>query len=496
MLSTYIYDTVRSNLEDSINTINFFQDQVVILDDEKSYYDQAIYRLENDVYTEQVNVNDGFVGVQTSYDARITVGCRTDMFWRRVGYSTGDGTPANPPTHTLQCTKLDAGGYGAVGMGTSTVTVVDPSDAGTMITYPRNEYWEEQFSDPRGSKFYLDQRNLYGLKQIDMPYGRDIGDTFVTSFIGSIPLSSNKIVMMSPVGTGVSNPLAVDQIVSCGKTGVFPTTTKIVNITTTTVDLTTAIPGIGTTVSIVPEITLDNSAAIGVAAPEPGGHFVTFRVIGDAQGTGTGRFRYSQDFFSNPFSPETIGMAGTSAIGAGVSIYSDNSGNPADSQSWDPNLAGMPQSEYEGDSPPWPLDHQIQAPAVGAGKIWFPVGLASAPASSVGGTDPAEEGDQLVVETFQLSSVYYDLPACSTAVQNAVTTNLGIASTRETAYNSNTGIPQLKLAASQALRDERNLLNLRIWGLRCSINAENDTIDEREQLRVYLGVSTVQDVLS
>ena len=58
MLSTYIYDTVRSNLEDSINTINFFQDQVVILDDEKSYYDQAIYRLENDVYTEQVNVND------------------------------------------------------------------------------------------------------------------------------------------------------------------------------------------------------------------------------------------------------------------------------------------------------------------------------------------------------------------------------------------------------------------------------------------------------
>ena len=36
------------------------------------------------------------------------------------------------------------------------------------------------------------------------------------------------------------------------------------------------------------------------------------------------KFRYSQNFFSNPFSPETIGMAGTSAIGAGVSIYSDN----------------------------------------------------------------------------------------------------------------------------------------------------------------------------
>lgn len=490
MLSTYIQETVNANLEDSINTINFLQDQVVILDDEKSYYDQAIWKLENDVYTEQVSVNDGFVGVQTAYDARIATGCGTDLFWRRIGYNpTGI-----PPTYSLVCTKLDPGGYAAVGMGTSTVTVVDPSDSGTMRTYPRNEFWENERDEPRQSKFYFDQRNLYGLKQVDMPYGRDVGDTFVTSFIGSIPISSNKLVIMSPIGTGVTRPVRVEQIVSCGKTGVFPTTTKILGITTTTVDLSTAIPGIGTTVSVVGELTLDQTAATSVTAPESGGNFVTFRILGDAPGNRSGRFRYGMTFSANPYSPETIGIAGTSTIGAGVSIYSDNSGNPSDSQSWDPNMQGMPQSGYE-NTWPLPLENQIQEPAVGAGKIWFPVGLASAPSKTVGGSTPAEEGDTLTVQSFQLSNIYYDLPACSSDVQNAVTTNLGIASTRETAYNSNTGIPQLKLAASQALREDRNELNIRIWGARCAIDSENSKIDKHEQLRVYVGLTTITDVL-
>jgi len=71
--------------------------------------------------------------------------------------------------------------------------------------------------------------------------------------------------------------------VLCEKDGVFPTTTNIVGVNTTQVDL-RGIPslvGIGTSLTTVNILNLSNSAGLAVSAPEADGSFVSFRVLDD-----------------------------------------------------------------------------------------------------------------------------------------------------------------------------------------------------------------------
>ena len=113
-------------------------------------------------------------------------------------------------------------------------------------------------------KYYLD------------PYQKDIGDTFVTSFIGTVNSGSNLLTVMSPVGSTGQDPevspiYKTGQIVTCDKEGVFSTTTKIVGISTGTADLaqipTTGAAGVVTTnVSNVNILTVDPTAGAGVSA--------------------------------------------------------------------------------------------------------------------------------------------------------------------------------------------------------------------------------------
>ena len=274
MLSKDIKDAISDSLKDSFDSVRFFQDQVVILDDKKSKWDNAIFKLDNEILGEIEIVNRAIDDVKDAYQDRIVSGCRTDMFWMLTDMNTAGDTE-----WTFRCTKLNGRGYteivhDVVGIDSTHFFMLEPgsTSASGITTRPLT-----------GDEFGFDPRNYFGIKYYDQAFAQDIGDTFVTSFIGTMKQASNLLTVMNPVSAGSSEVLEAGQIVICGKDGVFPSTTTIVGVNTTQTDL-RGIPslvGIGTSLTTVNILNLSNSAGVAVSAPEADGSFVSFRVLDD-----------------------------------------------------------------------------------------------------------------------------------------------------------------------------------------------------------------------
>ena len=496
-IGTEIVGRTRKTIQDKLQQIEFFQEQIVLVDDEKSLYDQAIFRLDNDLLGEIQIVNRALDDVKDAYQDRISVGCRTDLFWRVTGFTAGSGD--DDDSYQFTCTKLAAGGYEQVGVGTSVLILNPATDA--LTRYPLNEYNSEQEGTPQRSFFGFDPRNFYGLKYYDEPYSLDIGDTFVTAFIGTMALGGTTVTVMQPVGAGTSEVLEVGDIISANKEGVFTATTKITGITTGLVDLRNSPNnvGIGSTLQFVNILTVDNAAGVAVKSPEPDGSFVTFKVIGDPDDVvDTGRkkyaFPYKADGTSNwnkdPYLMQDVGIMKTTTCGIGVSVALDNSGAPDAVQDWDPNLYGW---VVEYDSRSEPAAGPVQPPNVGSGRCFWPVGFSTRPMMT--GSTPADEGDvKSGVEESDFSSLYQDLPTCATE-DATITTLIGISSTKEQEISGQGTNRVNKVRAVNGLRIERNELNIRIWSMRQGISKLNDEYDNLVDLESYIGITTVQNLL-
>ena len=496
-IGTEIVGRTRKTIQDKLEQIEFFQDQIVLVDDEKSLYDQSIFRLDKDLLGEIQIVNRALDDVKDAFQDRISVGCRTDLFWRVTGFTEGSGD--DDDAYQFTCTKLAAGGYEQVGVGTS-VLILNPA-TDDLAQFPLNEYNSEQEGRPQASFFGFDPRNFYGLKYYDEPYSLDIGDTFITAFIGTMALGGNTVTVMQPVGAGTSEVLEVGDIISANKEGVFTATTKITGITTGLVDLRNSPNnvGIASTLQFVNILTVDNAAGVAVKSPEPDGTFVTFRVIGDPDDVvDTGRekyaFPYKADGTSNwdkdPYLMQDVGIMKTTTCGIGVSIALDNSGAPDAVQDWDPNLYGW---VVEYDSRGEPAAGPVQPPNVGSGRCFWPVGFSTRPMMT--GSTPADEGDvRTGVEESDFSSLYQDLPTCATE-DATITTLIGISSTKEQEISGQGTNRANKVLAVNALRTQRNELNIRIWSMRQGISKLNDEFEELEALEAYIGITTVQNLL-
>ena len=496
-LATDIAQNCNKSIKVALEQIEFFQDQVKILDNEKVPYDDSIRRLDANLLEQTEVVNRAFNDVKSAYQDRIVGVCKTDMFWRVT-----DIDPTQDPTeYSLVCTKLTAGGYpiltkdGIVGLG-STVNFLHAN--GSVTVFPCNDTIQEELGIGFGYTFGFDPRNYYGLKYYDEPYSEDIGNTFVTSFIGTITQGTNKLTVMNPVGMGVSEVLEIGQIIVPELDSVFSGTTKITGITTGLTDLRYVTPlndpegvGIGTTLSPVNILTIDNTALQTIKAPQNNGTYVTFEVLDDPDTVvNTGRYLYQVNKEKDPFVPQTVGLMQTANLGIGVSIALDNSGYPTAAIGWDPNLNGWDVSMDPN------REEIIYPPRVGSGICYWKPGFDSYPKASVGSANKAVEGATLTVEEDDLTSVYGSLSACSSALNTAVTEAVGIASTKETDLIGGGTVRNLKAAGLNALRGERNeKYALRIWGMRVSIGQQNEDMDRLSTLRTYLGDATIRNVM-
>jgi len=290
-LTTEMQGKIYQSLDDGYSQVKFFQDQVVLLDNDKSDWDNAIFKLDSELFGEIQLVNRAIDDVKDAYSVRFTGvnSCRSDLFWM----ATNLNDAPTPSLYTFSAVALNGNGYtdiveqlsgNLVGVGSTFFYYLDPSNAvGLVTTSPTNavtgaeQGTTNSFThDADTFRFGFAPKNYYGLKYYLDPYQKDIGDTFVTSFIGTISAGSNLLTVMSPVGSTGQDPsmspiYKTGQLVVCDREGVLTTPTKIIGINTGTADLaqipTTGAAGVVTTnVSTVNILTVDPTAGAGVSA--------------------------------------------------------------------------------------------------------------------------------------------------------------------------------------------------------------------------------------
>ena len=616
-LTTEMQQKIFESLDDGYTQVKFFQDDVVVLDNDKSDWDNAIFKLDSELFGEIQIVNRAIDDVKDAYAPRFSGvnSCRSDLFWM----ATNLNDAPTPSLYTFSAVALNENGYtdiveqlsgNLVGVGSTFFYYLDPSNAvGLVTTSPTNavtgaeQGTTDSFThDADTFRFGFAPKNYYGLKYYLDPYQKDIGDTFVTSFIGTVNSGSNLLTVMSPVGSTGQDPgespiYKTGQIVTCDKDGVFSSTTKIVGISTGTADLaqipTTGAAGVVTTnVSNVNILTVDPAAGAGVSAfesisfsvldnPTTGpvgvisdvtsngevykanqkyhavpstsnfsGEGATFSVFTNASGgiatvgistttggvaidiigagglgyangdtitiagtsigAGTtvddltfsvktiqeGRFRFGfilhddPSYWPQPNDPQTVGIMQTANLGIGGRISLDNSGDPKGSQSWDPALEGY-------DMPMDPTNYRILtkvvAPTVGADKSYWKVGFQTAPIYQ---TNRVSAGDPTgSVASNALGALLETLSACDSSVDTPITTAIGILTTKEASFTDEDGRNNLLVDATNALREERNDLCMRIWGNRTAIGDLNNKITRFESLRGFINMETIEDII-
>lgn len=473
-LSSNIIEDVQKKIEEKDSTISFFRDQIIEVDSEKDQYDNAINIVDTDLISKIDEVNATLYAVQEAYQDRHDAGCRTDLFWRSVGFSTGNIFLGLLDTFTLKCTRLSLSGY-------EQLPSIIPIGFGNTFYGNTVRYFDgNQFTSyPLNSKFGWIEDNLHGIKYYDEPITKDIGDTTVASFIGTVGTGTSTLIVMIPANNGIGDLFQVDQLVTCSKNGVFSqSTNRIVGIDTALADLSEVSVGIGTTV--VNTIILDDVVLSSASAPEQDGSFVTFTVLDDPQNISSVS-EYTLPFESNPFSPQTIGIMNSSNIGIGRNIVYDNSGNSPNTQSWKPENAITGIEDVP----------DVVEPSVGAGKIYYKEGFSQRPMNP--DTElPAVEGQTISVST--LDGLYQSLPSCSTQ-ETDLSSAIASRNAKETEFASNSSEFATILGASSALRSERDIYNSRIWGLRQSIGGEISEMDRYNALQSYIESSTVTNIV-
>ena len=623
-LTTEMQGKIYASLDDGYTQVKFFQDQVVILDDDKSDWDNAIFKVDSELFGEIQIVNRAIDDVKDAYQAHFTgvTSCRSDLFW----VATNHNTSPTPSQYTFTCVKLNGNGYtdmmnqlakdnpggNLVGVGSTFFYYLNPA-SGILTTSPTNavtgaeQGTTDSFEHNADTfRFGFAPKNYYGLKYYLDPYQKDIGDTFVTSFIGTVSPGSNLLTVMSPVGSTGQDPevspiYKTGQIVTCDKDGVFTTTTKIIGINTGSADLaqipTTGAAGVVTTnVSTVNILSLDFVAGAGVSAFESisfsvldnpttgpvgtindvtsngevykpnqkyhavpstsnlGGEGATFSVFTNASGgiattgistltggvapdiigagglgyskgeqitiagtsigmgAGTtandltftlkniqaGRFRYgfilheNPQYWPKPSDPQTVGIMQTANLGIGGRISLDNSGDPKGSQSWDPALDGL---EIPMDPTNYRILTKVVPPTVGADKSYWKVGFQTAP-NNPGTIYNAYEGENTgSIDSNALSGLLSTLSACSADSNTNISNAIGILTTKEASFTDEDGRNNLLVDATNALREERNELCMRIWGNRTAIGDLNNKITRLESLRGYINNQTIEDII-
>ena len=505
-LATKLFNQSGEDLQNSLESIGDLQERVVIVDNDKLPYDQAIKKLDKDLFDQCIDVNRAFGVVETAYQDRInaTPSCRSDLFWR----ITNINDLVTPTEYSVVCTKLSGGGYSQKSdfkfpssedednyFG-NTLIVLRPNSS--VQVFPINSQNARNLGV--GYTFGFEPRNYYGVKYYHEPYSDDIGSTLVGSFIGTITQGQSTLTIMNPVGAGLSELLAVGQIIEPQNVSVFSSVAKISGITTGLTDLRNieSLVGIADTLSFVNILTVDQVALQTLEAPQDDGTYPSFDILDDPDNfADQGRQKYALNKESEPFLPQTVGIMQTANLGIGISIALDQSGYPTAAMAWDPNLEGF-VVEYSSNGTA--LAGPVEAPKVGSGVCFWRAGFQHYPITS--GGSAAAEGDTRTIESGDLGTAYaaFGSPptsTCSTAIESAITDAIGIASAKETTLRgANDTTNPTKVEGLNALRAERNDdYSLPIWGMRCGIGAENEMVDRLITLQAHLDDLTIRDVI-
>lgn len=445
---SFLNEDLQAKIDDANFSIEDCYERIIELDGQKIPYDSFLVDVDNDVLYETSKVNDKILDVSNAYQDRINVGCRTDVFWRRISENAG--------IHTLVATQLSLSGYG------NTLPTVEYFNGSGFSVYPTN------------STFGFQSENLYGIKYYDEPITKDVGDTFVSSFIGAINSGSDTVTIFSTVGSSTTLGISTGQLVISSKSSVLPSSSNIIGIGTTSLDK--SVLGI-TTGSTVNTLILDTTASDTAYAPESDGSYVTFTVLSSVSEFSSEDYLIQSE--KDPYSPQTIGILDYENVGIGVSIKYDNSGNAPNVVSWDPNA-------FDEENP------STFEPSVGAGKYYYKVGFSSYPISLTG--QRVAVGFTTTVTTAQLLSITTLCSTCPTQESN-LTSAISSLNTAKSQISAGINTLNYKIDVANTFRDQRKEIQSQIWGLGQQISDYRVDIATYDKALNYLGVSTITNIV-
>jgi len=233
-------------------------ESISALNASKEDHDFAINALDTLCFNQTNAVNEAINDVGAAYQSRVDAGCRSDLLWRVVSFTPGDGTPSNPPTWGLECTRVQAGDYekkSNTGIG-SAFAFVEPNGTGG-ISSSHTGRGVLQNVVGFATDFY------HGIKVFDEPYAQSVSDTFVIGGVGTCGLGTNRLFLMNPTKSTtnrVGDPnvgIKTGMIIQSQTGGIFPQTSlDIVGIGTTMADLRSIDAGISTYATEITVLTL------------------------------------------------------------------------------------------------------------------------------------------------------------------------------------------------------------------------------------------------
>lgn len=444
-----ITETIEQKYKQQQLAIDFAKEKIVILDEAREPYISAITSIDGQLNSETDAVNVTLDTVEEKYQDRIDSGCRTNLFWAQIGIDT---LGVGGTDYTYQCYAVSYVGY-----DTSQHPVSLASSA---------------FGEPIPDEYGFIRDNRHGLKQRTEPYSQDLISTYIGSGIGSIAVGTKQLHILAPLGINGIVGLQAGQLVQASKKLVFAgDVNRVASISTVTNQDLSNLPelGIGTDVSIN-VVTLEDQAIGNAKAPEEDGSYVSFTFLQNPDnlpadfGIAPRDVGLDEDVPPGPYVPQQVSIMDSTTLGSATKIEYDNSGKPKAAQQWNQFMEGLP--DPDSDDP----DDTVEEPNVGAGVNNYLVGFTSAPAVS---TVPATEGQQVTtkIPIDNPSSIvgYIVLPTCSSAVETAITDAETARDTKESEFSSGISTFNDKLNLANALREDLNELNLRIYGYRLQI---------------------------
>ena len=219
--------------------------------------------------------------------------------------------------------------------------------------------------------------------------------------------------------------------------------------------------------------TIDNQTTGSADYPEADGREVTFTIIRSPEDVKS----VTQPFFTNPLTPQTIGIMDLSNIGIGTMIKLDRSGISSASRTWRPELISLGSAYRE--------------PAVGADHIYHRIGLDHAPITDPANpTSYATEGQKLTliadppseatftgfkidppvssgsVPVYAVTDFAVALPGCASTITNALNDAITAASNAVSETAGKDTELKDKMEFSNAVRKGRDDINLQIHSMR------------------------------
>ena len=351
----------QTELDRKLAEVEMLKDQLTIMDVKIDRFDVLIQNIDREIIplVEEINVAIG--SVKTAYDARITAGCKSDLYWELIGkkvYSFFGDTFTDAPYDLIyQCKKnpnvrIDYGYYGAkyyrkpqnqdyganivkeflgtISIGSTSLAIL--SNGGTS-----NLQVGDTITDNVDNPTVFSSANLPSI----VGFGTTAIVGTSTQFSGTISYGST---IIAHTGIGTTGNVNVGDTISLS--GVLAFNTKVAGIGTTTTTQTVWNPnyggaGVGSMISTSVTVSSLIVSIAGIGSTTNGiftvGILSTFPSvilsggpINAATNTNFTDIRTTQteattfDYSNNPIDPVTVGIMGNDTLGLGHKLVRVN----------------------------------------------------------------------------------------------------------------------------------------------------------------------------